>query len=407
VLLWTLTYRDKPKFRKIGIVQIIFLIVREIRGRIIVKGKMGDLDQIVETVREKVENFGGLKEYGYSFLKEETEERFQKFLEWLKLKVKVDKEGDKTLEYFGQLLYLEEKITLDENRKYVRKLQRSIKYRTRQVGYKNPWVNEKLTDEIITAFIDYKNFNPDNESNSESFRSVTTGEGVHGIKYDSTIEGILDKIKDRVNIDESEILRLKEELEFKAEEITKLGFLERYLEIASESNSEVKKQLKEWLENEIDSEQKELSEDLGRESSVPNVLLEVLRKRVKYVKTEHIEGLRELGYSEFQIMMTGVIEKYIEMESNPDEEIKREIDKLTNPEELNFERPEKDEEAEIEDHEEKHEELKSTKNTSETGKKLEGKEIRSEIDRIINPERMKSERSEDDDEKLKERVDQL
>ncbi|PKY61813.1 hypothetical protein RhiirA4_432077 [Rhizophagus irregularis] len=110
------------------------------------------------------ENLLGNKElltYRYIIEDDELDIRFKKFEEWLEeIEVATIKNiGYGTMRDFKEILHLEENIVEEENRKKVKKFQKSITYRWWN-GNKYPqvWINDDVTDMIIKKIVETKSF---------------------------------------------------------------------------------------------------------------------------------------------------------------------------------------------------------------------------------------------------------
>jgi hypothetical protein len=150
-----MTFEEKPKFTLGGIVMVIKMIMNEC-----IKEKDGRITfEDEQVVKNKILGNTILKEYGYEIEDRDLEMRFQEFWKWLNERTVPRKTISNTKELFRELLYLEAEIASNENRKKVQEFQKSITFEARPGSrYNKPWLNEKLTDDIIKGFIESRGF---------------------------------------------------------------------------------------------------------------------------------------------------------------------------------------------------------------------------------------------------------
>src|SRR6185369_15745430 len=155
IVVRSIRYRNKPDYRKIGIISVIKVICEHY-----ILSEDNELildDRTEENVLENPE----LLKYGYIIEDDELNIRFAKFEEWLdeKESVTIKDKGYGTMRYFKEMLHLEGDIAEEENREKVKKFQKSITYQWWDGNkYPRPWIHDDLTDKIIEKIVGTKGF---------------------------------------------------------------------------------------------------------------------------------------------------------------------------------------------------------------------------------------------------------
>ncbi|RIA97509.1 hypothetical protein C1645_813908 [Glomus cerebriforme] len=153
VIVVSMRYRNKPDYKKIGIVSVIKIICEHYmfdeNDNLIIKEK--------ETEENLLENRELLK-YGYIIEDDEVDRRFVKLEEWLREKGIAIMDIHGTMNHFKEMLHMVKSIANKESRDTVRKFQKSLTYRWWDSRYQQPWKNDDLTNEIIRKIVEEKSF---------------------------------------------------------------------------------------------------------------------------------------------------------------------------------------------------------------------------------------------------------
>jgi hypothetical protein len=150
-----MTFEEKPKFTLEGIV----IVIKTIMNECIKKKDSRITFEDEQVVKNKILGNTILKEYGYEIDNRDLEIRFQEFWKWLNERTVPRKTIPNIKKLFRELLYLEAEIASDENRRKVQEFQNSITFEARPGSrYNRPWLNEKLTDDMIKRFIESRGF---------------------------------------------------------------------------------------------------------------------------------------------------------------------------------------------------------------------------------------------------------
>ncbi|PKK60096.1 hypothetical protein RhiirC2_719353 [Rhizophagus irregularis] len=173
IVVRSIRYRNKSDYRKIGIISVIKLICEHY---ILSEDNEFILDDQAE---ENLLKNGELLIYGYIIEDDELNIRFAKFEEWLEEieSITIKKKGYSTMRDFKKILHLEENITNEENRKEVKKFQKSITYQWWDRNkYPKPWINDDITDKIIEKIVETKGFVEEQSDVGELESSDDVGE---------------------------------------------------------------------------------------------------------------------------------------------------------------------------------------------------------------------------------------
>jgi hypothetical protein len=277
-----------------------------------------------QVVKNKILGNMILREYRYEIDDRDLEIRFQEFWKWLNERTVPRKTIPNTKELFRELLYLEAEIASDENRRKVQEFQKSITFEARLGSrYNRPWLNEKLTDDIIKEFIELRGF-----KDIEEITKLDEGDK-ELIELRTKIEKLVKEVKEglfkaNIIIDESDIRRLVR-LDMALKVITKTGFIEKYWEISRLSDKKLVEELELWLQEEeyhpSDDDNENTDEDEeSNESDDKSIDTEIDGRRIVIHKFE-VERLKRLGFNKYYLGSLGFIQKYKENEGKTDEEL--------------------------------------------------------------------------------------
>src|SRR5436305_4516354 len=162
---------------------------------------------------------------------------------------------------FKEVLYLEDLIDQEGNRKYVRELQKSITYNKNDFKYPKAWINEDLTDQIINKFIESKSF----QEELVLIEPVIEDPEIH---EDDVYQEILKLMKEReLDVTLEDIIRILNILRFTPDQIYDPKFIEVYNNHQHLSNGELEEILVDWIKGQ---QKEEIYEEILSESGDVN-----------------------------------------------------------------------------------------------------------------------------------------
>ncbi|RGB32186.1 hypothetical protein C1646_763215 [Rhizophagus diaphanus] len=225
------------------------------------------------------------------------------------------------MKYFKEILHMEESIAEEENRKKVKKFQKSITYKWWNNNYGKIWESDKITDIIIMKIIEEKGFIEEYSDVEELMSSDSTGESENfGVEH--------------------EIMKTKD-------------FMKYYIMIKELDNEEISKELKKWyntnvmecplcqkmilIKETIDynkefegrickscSEKEENNNEI--ESRIERIMKICETVKVEITRKEIIQLLK-MGYKDKEILSWGFIKLFQKNKNELEEVIKGVLDK--------------------------------------------------------------------------------
>src|SRR3984957_606766 len=262
-LIWSTEYNERPNYRIKGLIEILWTIVR-ICIEETDEGLF--LQPDLNRVKEEVENNCELLLYGYTISDGEVHIKFGKFWRWIRQETtafRIYNEME-TLEIFKELLYLEDRVNLEENRDKFRELQKTITYNRNDYNYPKAWINEDLTNEIIKRFIESNNFEEE----------MIEPPIIEDIFENDTYQEVYNSLKDKgLEIMIEDILRIIKILKFTPEEIYEQKFIEVYNNHQHLGDNEIGEILVEWIRNrQIEEIYEEILSESGDEITEENII---------------------------------------------------------------------------------------------------------------------------------------
>lgn len=247
----SITFKEKLKYKMKGLMVIIAIIFDICIDQSIDRPEMIPR---LNLVKQKVESIVELQKYGTFIDQEENEEKFEKCWHWLKLETTAKRipSRENTLNKLKKLLYLEDGIAEDVNREFIREFQRTITYGKDNWNYPRSWNNEDLTDVIIQKFVTSKGFQGVDEWFEIEELEPDTEEEImneEGDMEDDFYQNIIiDLQKEKVEISQEELIRIRLILEYTPEQLSSVNFIRTYLQNAHKSDDDIKKILEEWID---------------------------------------------------------------------------------------------------------------------------------------------------------------
>jgi hypothetical protein len=353
-IVWSLTYNGRPKFTLKGIMQVMDTVMKKC-VRLKEDGSIIFRDR--EIIKTKLLGNSELVRYGYILDEKEKEERFQRFWEWYRNITKEDNGSilkqvrSNTIDIFIELIHAEEEIDKPENRWNIRRFQKSIVYDTRvESRFGKPWVSGELTDKIKDEFKRTCGFT---EIIEETIISDLEEENDREIDNNETdlYEELIGRFGMEYKMSRWEVKEI-EELELEWEIVLTEEFVKKWQEISNLKKRKRMEELRKWYRENVtnckscneprikqymyENEEKLIvckdcllkgsKEKNDNESDDMSIDIEIDNREIVIHKFE-IERLKKLGFNKYHFT-SEFVRKYKENEGEPDEDLKKILNKV-------------------------------------------------------------------------------